>query len=496
MENNNQYLSTNNENSNYGLDIVSVFESLWKHKILILVLATVVALASFVNAFFFTEYTYTVSGMVYISNKSEVPTTQTAVSANDIVISRALGETYKEILTTRSFYHKVSDDLNGEFSPSAISAMMSVEIINETELIRIRTTSVSPADAYKVSKSIFSNAQDTLRRVYPNGRIEVIDEPYFPQSPNARGTVRKTVIGFIFGAVLGVLCVFIRRLFDTKIRNGADILKRYGVSVLGEISGVALSGDKKRKKKKNNVSGNTAEHILSDSSSFDTIETYKFARTNIMFSIPKSDNGKVVVVTSAVPGDGKTTTSINLAITFAQTGAKVMLVDCDLRKASVHRYLGLEHPNGISNVLCGFSDIESATRKNVRENLDVLTVGEIPPNPAELLNSEEFGKVLSQLQEKYDYIFIDTPPMTVVTDASVVMKKAHGVVLVVRKNQTTFDMMNETVDGIEKANTKILGAVILDSEEKNKKYGYYKKSKYGYKYKNYAYGYGVDSDKK
>ena len=491
MDENRQYIVMDDEKDE-SLDIVGIVDSLWKHKIMIMALAFVVAITSFVYTVFFTDHTYTSTGVVYLSNKSEVPTQQTAVSANDIVISRALGETYKEILTTRSFYFEVSEDLNGMFTPGQVAGMMSVEIINETELIRIRTTSISPDVAYKVAKSIFNKAQDRLSRIYPNGRVEVIDEPYLPTAPNAKGTVRKTMLGFLICAVIGIICVFVRKMFDIKIRDAADIARRYGVSVLGELAGLKTTGKKKKDQKdKKDGSSTQPEYdaILNDNSNFDTVETYKFIRTNIMFSIPKSDKGKVLVITSAVPGDGKTTTSINLAITFAQTGAKVILVDCDLRKSRVHSYLGLKHSNGISNVLCGFSDLDSAIMRDIRENLDVLTVGNIPPNPAELLDSEEFGKVLTELQEKYDYIFIDTPPMTVVTDASIVMQDAHGVVVVARKNQTTFDMLDETIEGIKKSGAKPLGVVILDSEPKEKKYGYYKKGKYGYKYKyDYAYG--------
>ena len=491
MDKNKQYLAADSEDE--GLDIISIIESLWQHKILIVGLAVLMALTSFIRTMFFTDYTYTVSGIVYISNQSETTTNQTAVSANDIVISRALGTTYTEVLMTRSFYQEVSEDLNGKYSPAKIAGMMRVEIINETELVKIKTTSTSQSEAYEVSKSIFNKAQDRLRSVYPNGRIVVIDEPYYPEGANAKGTVRKTVLGGIIGGVLGIICVFIRKLFDTKLRNAADIARRYGVSVLGELSGSVVAGVKKKKKRKGQIVSDGTENILTPDSSFDAIETYKFIRTNIMFSIPKSDKGKVVVVTSAVPGDGKTTTSINLAITFAQTGAKVMLVDCDLRKSRVHKYLDIKHSDGISNVLCGFSELKSAIKRDVRENLDVLTVGEIPPNPAELLNSEEFKKVLAELQEEYEYIFIDTPPMTVVTDASVVMKNSYGVVVVTRKNQTTYDMLDETIEGIKKADTKVLGVVILDTEEKGRKYSYYKNNKYGYRYK-YGYGYGENNN--
>ena len=242
-----------------------------------------------------------------------------------------------------------------------------------------------------------------------------------------------------------------------------------------------------------------SDRVLNDKTDFDTVETYKTIRTNIMFSIPKTPKGKAIAVTSAIPGEGKTTTTINLAITFAQMGASVIVVDCDLRKSRVHRYLGIERKDGVSNVLCGFTELDRAIRRGVRENLDCLTAGEIPPDPAELLGSDGFTDLIKTLCERYDYVFIDTPPVTVVTDAILVMENSVGVVVVVRQNVTTFDLLDISMDSIKKSSIKILGVVMLGSEPQAKKYGYYRKSgkryrygyKYGYRY-SYKYGYKYD----
>lgn len=235
-------------------------------------------------------------------------------------------------------------------------------------------------------------------------------------------------------------------------------------------------------KKTKNVDADNALRVINEKSNFDTVETYKSIRTNIMFSLPKSDNGRIIAITSAAPGEGKTTTSINLAITIAQTGNKVLLIDCDLRKSRVHRYLQIDRGEGITNILCGFSEFDKAIRKNVRDNLDVLTSGEIPPNPAEILQAEAFAALIAGLKDSYDYIIIDTPPVTVVTDAIIVTKQCDGIVLVIKEDQTGYDMLDETVDAIRKANTKIIGAIYLANESKSQKYGYYKHGKYKYKY--------------
>lgn len=234
--------------------------------------------------------------------------------------------------------------------------------------------------------------------------------------------------------------------------------------------------------KKNKVAANLNEsidRIINKNTNFDTVETYKSIRTNIMFSLPKTDSGKIISLASANPDEGKTTTSINLAITFAQTGAKVILLDCDLRKARIHRYLQINRWDGVSNILCGFVEFEKAVKRNVRENLDVLTAGEIPPNPAELLNSIEFSKLFEKLRKEYDYIIVDTPPVNVVTDAAIVAKQADGVIFVVRENSTTFDSLDDAISSIKNSDANILGVIAVGCENKRKKYSY-KNSKLQY----------------
>lgn len=236
-------------------------------------------------------------------------------------------------------------------------------------------------------------------------------------------------------------------------------------------------------------------YVINDSSSFNTLESYKIARTNIMFSLPKTDEGKIILVSSSEPGEGKSTSSINLAYTFAQSGAKVLLMDCDMRKPRVHRYLKISKDIGLSNVLCGFTTVDKAIQKNVLGTLDCMPVGEIPLNSAELLMSDVMKNLLEEVSKKYDYIFIDTPPIMTVTDAMILAPMTSGVVLVVRENFSTFDMMDKTVDILRRTGVKILG-FLMTYAEKSSKARYYGKKYYsrGYRY-GYTYEYKDESKK-
>lgn len=235
----------------------------------------------------------------------------------------------------------------------------------------------------------------------------------------------------------------------------------------------------KSKKNANTIDFNPEEMLVCYNKDFGVVEAYKSIRTNIMYSMPKTDGGKVIVLTSATASEGKSTTCINLALTFAQVNAKVLLIDCDLRKPKLHRYLRIERKDGLSNVLCGFSEIDNAIKVGVKENLDVLTSGEVPPNPAELLQTEAFALLLKELKKRYDYIILDTPPINIVTDAIFPIKLSEGTILLARKDYTTYDMIEQALEKMQRADANVIGTILIDNKE-NDNIGYYKKGKYGY----------------
>lgn len=236
------------------------------------------------------------------------------------------------------------------------------------------------------------------------------------------------------------------------------------------------------RKNNNVIDFNPEEMLVCYNKDFGMVEAYKSIRTNIMYSMPRSDGGKVIVITSSTAAEGKSTTAINLALTFAQVNAKVLIIDCDLRKPKLHRYLRIERKDGLSNLLCGFVDLNNAIKVGVKENLDVLTSGEVPPNPAELLQTEAFETLLMELRKRYDYIIVDTPPVNIVTDAIFPMKLSDGMILLIKKDHTTYEMVDQAIEKINRTGANLLGTILIDNKE-NDNNGYYRKSKYGYRYK-------------
>ncbi|MGN0163650.1 MAG: CpsD/CapB family tyrosine-protein kinase [Candidatus Ornithomonoglobus sp.] len=238
------------------------------------------------------------------------------------------------------------------------------------------------------------------------------------------------------------------------------------------------------------------EAILNRKTPFIVQEAYRTARTNIMFSLAGTeDSCKLLCVTSANAGEGKTTTTLNLAITFAQTGSRVLLIDCDLRKPRIHQYLGVVKTDGLTTILSKQKEFEDVVYHNLRPGLDCLTSGSIPPNPAELLASDAMESLIKKLSGMYDYILLDTPPVTVVTDAVALSRLVTGVMLIVREGYTNHESIAQALKLLNIAEAKVLGFFVNDVDAMSINYGAYR-SAYGrnYRYKNgygrYGYGYG------
>ncbi|MCL2693707.1 MAG: CpsD/CapB family tyrosine-protein kinase [Oscillospiraceae bacterium] len=222
------------------------------------------------------------------------------------------------------------------------------------------------------------------------------------------------------------------------------------------------------------------KNLLNADTPFIITEAYKTARTNLMFSLATSEN-KIVVITSSNPSEGKSTTCSNLGLTLASMGASTLIIDADLRKPTIHFLFGLKNKMGLSSILGGFDKIDDAITYGVKENLDIITSGPIPPNPADLLASDFMGSLLKALAKHYDYIIIDTPPINVVTDSQLMNHIVSGIVFVVWEGVTTHTDINAALRSIEMASGKVLGFIKANCNAKGAR-SYKKNYKYKYSY--------------
>ena len=247
---------------------------------------------------------------------------------------------------------------------------------------------------------------------------------------------------------------------------------------------MAMELFKKKKTEQDPAQGFRAKRraILSADSSFVVKEAYKTLRTNIRFSLPQSGCHRICV-TSGLPNEGKSITALNLAITLAEAGQKVVLVDGDLRRPVMARMLMENGDPGLSNLLAGMCTEEELIHKDRYPNLDVILSGVVPPNPSELLSSPRMQELIESLSAKYDYVIIDSPPVNVVTDACLISPLMDGVVFVVRQNKSERESVERAVGQLKMAGAKMLGFVLngisLDEKRRNKSDRYYYRH-YGY----------------
>lgn len=220
---------------------------------------------------------------------------------------------------------------------------------------------------------------------------------------------------------------------------------------------------------------------------FSAAESYKVIRTNLIFTL-RSKGCKRIIITSSLPGEGKTSNCCNLGITLAQAGLKVLIIDCDLRKPELHKYFRKKSIPGLSDVLADFSTVDKAINDSGYNNLDLIFGGTVPPNPAELLGSNAMDDLLRSISKEYDYILFDTPPVNVVADTTVLTSKSDGVVIIVKEGVTTHPNLKRTVTSLEFAQARILGFILNGvSRHPKYKYGEYGKKTEKYSFDKYKY---------
>ena len=320
------------------------------------------------------------------------------------------------------------------------------------------------------------------------GQVEIVDIAELPTEPIPSGGARKMALGLILGLIIGVgVAVFVDGM-NTSIRRRDDverILQVPGLAVIPKFFPDAPGGRLARalpgrgrngangKKGSQRAAGLVTVHDARSSSA----EAYRTLRTNLIFS-QAVQTLRTLVVTSPAPSEGKTTTAANLAVSFAQQGMRVLLVDCDLRRSRIHKMFGIPREPGMTELILGHQDVDAVTRETAVPGLYVLPSGMLPPNPSELLGGERMRNTLATLGGAFDLIVLDTPPLLAASDAAILATIADGVVLVVRAGVTEALAGQQAIAQLQSVGARIVGAVLNDPDSKLQSYGGY----YNYEY--------------
>lgn len=488
---------------NYELDLGYLWGVFKRHIFSICLVSFLCAAAAFVFSNYFMEKKYESRALLYVENNNQ---SSESLNINDINAAQKLVNTCQIIFKSNTILENLIENLDLPYDKETLDEMITAQSVNSTEVLELIVESKDPLEAQVIVNELVNLAEYEFSRVIKSGSIEVVDYGEVNSKPSYPNVILITAAGFLIGLVITYIIMFVTEMLDVAVKREDNIAKMYDIPVFAEImdfdsssvskygySNYGYGGYEKKssgrsKKAVVNTNGFT-EKFISENTPFAIVEAYNTARTNIMFAASTGAR-KVIVVTSCNPSEGKSTSCANFAISFANAGFKVLLVECDLRKPTMSANFKLEVKNGLSSVLGGFCSVNEAINYSVLDNLDVISAGDVPPNPSELLSSEAMKTFIEASAETYDYVFLDTPPVNVVTDSQLMNEYVAGIVFIVRDNKTTHPDIQAALDKIHLANGKPLGFVRTFCQlGKSGKYG----KKYSYSYK---YGYSNQESKR
>ena len=316
------------------------------------------------------------------------------------------------------------------------------------------------------------------------GYASIVDDAIVPDIPVRPKKTLNLVLGAAFGLILGLCVVFLRNAMDNRIRKPEDLRNR-GIAVLGIVPDMSRAV-------RTDFGGK--EQITSDGKTYSTnliallnplspvSETYRRLRTNLQFSRPDA-NIQVILMTSSGPGEGKTVTTANLAITMAQAGRRTLYIDADLRRPTGHKIMGVPREPGLVELLFDKHPLDMSHFATGIDDLYIIPSGSSVPNPAELMGSNKMRDLVKHLRDEFDYIVIDTPPVLAVTDAVLLSALADAAVVVVSANESDWHSLERAFETLRAVGAPVAGCV-LNKFDVKRAYGYY-----GYRY-SYGYGYG------
>ena len=496
------------------IDIGRILRAIMERAGRVIIVSVLCAAIAFGVTFQFVTPQYQSSAMFYVNNNSfSVGDAALSITSGDLVTSRGLVDSYIVILKTRETLNEVIDYAGVDLTYSQISGMISAADVDETEIFRVTVTNPDPQEAEKIASAIAYILPKRISNIIDGTSAKIVDSAVVPAGPSSPSYTKNGVLGFLVGFLMCAGAIALKEIFDTTIRSEEDIEQVCAHPVLSAVPNMQgggkrkdqyyYYGEKKKKRSKKQSAKEKAkqqkqnEALVGSNTSFVATEAYKRLRTKLQFSFADDGSSRVIGLSSALSGEGKSLTSVNLAYTLAQLNKRVIILDCDMRRPTLADKMSLNKKPGLSEYLTGQHEFKDVVQRYGREEEEVafhvICAGENPPNPVEMLSSLRMERLLASLREAYDYILLDLPPVTEVTDAMAIAPKADGMLLVVRQDYCDRIVLSETVQQFAFINAKILGVVFnCTSEHSGKYYGtsYYKRyyrRRYYKRYKGYGY---------
>jgi len=493
------------QNEEVEVDLKRLLDALMRKAWALVLAAVLGAGAAFAGTLLFITPQYESSAMFYVNNGSlSIGNASLSLSAGDINASRGLVDTYIVILGTRETLNDVIDYAGVDLTYKQLSGMISAAAVDDTEIFRVTVTHPDPQIAQQLADAIAHIFPKRIDSIIESTSAQVVDSAIVPSAPSSPNYTKNTVIGFLVGLVVVAAVVVIRELFDTSVRVEEDITRVCKHPVLAMVPDMTAPSKGGRYYKygnkyygygsaKKTAAGADAEPaLIGGDISFAASEAYKLLRTKLQYSFADEKRSRVIGISSALTGEGKSLTSINLAYSLAQLDKKVLLIDCDMRRPSIAAKLAISRYPGLSGYLSSQNDLEEIVHqydaKEGEKPFYIIASGQNPPNPIELLSSVRMAKLLDKLRDSYDYIILDLPPVSEVSDALAIAKQTDGILLVVRQHHCDRNSLSAASRQFDFVDGRVLGVVYNCTTEDGKGYGYYKRyyrryyGRYGYKY--------------
>ncbi|WP_130840737.1 polysaccharide biosynthesis tyrosine autokinase [Corynebacterium neomassiliense] len=407
---------------------------------------------------------YTATAQVYVGTAS---TGGSSDAYQGVLLSQKQVGSYAEVANGRALSQRVVDQLGLDRTPDEVMAMLDAGAHKDTVILDLTAVSGDPVLSRDVANSAATQLQQMVRELNEQTsapgaggapQLALLNQAVTPTSPSSPNMSLNIALGLVVGLVVGAVAAVCRGLFDRRITDPAAIQEIVDAPVIGSVGTADV----------------LVEHHTLDFSGAPTpaAEQLRELRTNLRF-LDVDNAPTVLAVTSAMPGDGKSTLAVNLALALADDGESVCLVDADLRDPSVTNYVGnnLQSAVGLSTALSGRADIGDVIQSTATEGLSVVASGPIPPNPAELLGSRRFGEILAQLAARFDHVILDASPVLPVPDGALVASPADGVLITVRYNGPTPDQLPAAADTLTAVNSRILGTVFTQTPAPKGRYG-------------------------
>lgn len=426
------------KNEEIEIDLSRLFGAVLNRLWLVVLVSVLCAVTVFLGAFFLIAPEYQSTATFYASNQGLFA--QNSPSPGDISASRELVRTYIVILDTRETLLEVIDHAGVDRTERELRKMIEAEAVAGTEIFQVVVTGTDPQEAERIADAIAHVLPKRISAIVEGASVKVVDGAVAASRPSSPDYFKCTVLGFVLGFAASVAVIVLRELLDTSIRAQEDIAQVCSYPVLAAIPDV------------------------------DASEAYKLLRTKLQYSFADNEACRIIGISSAMTGEGKSLTAVNLAYALSQLDKRVLLMDCDMRRSSLESRLPIAGNPGLSDFLSGQTHpeglIQPCGMKGCEKAFHVIAAGQNPPNPVELLSSDRMTRLLGKLRSVYDYVILDLPPVGEVSDALAVSGATDGILLVVRRCRCDRAALRAALQQFEFVGSRLLG-IVYNYSEKN-----------------------------